>query len=127
MAAVPHRQIVPPPGEVIKECTDNGRPTGTNRIPNTPQGIGKQFMSYAKKNVKNLYMSVAGIFVLAAIGIWQFYQFVNFTNASGVADTQGGSVHLWWAITMAVFACIAGVLVFSVFLRHDTEDELHIT
>jgi membrane associated rhomboid family serine protease len=77
--------------------------------------------------VKNLYMSVAGIFVLAAIGIWQFYQFVNFTNASGVADTQGGSVHLWWAITMAVFACIAGVLVFSVFLRHDTEDELHIT
>jgi hypothetical protein len=28
---------------------------------------------------------------------------------------------------MAIFACIAGVLVFSVFLRHDTDDELHIT
>jgi membrane associated rhomboid family serine protease len=72
-------------------------------------------------------MSITGVIVLALIGIWQFYQFVNFTDARGVTDLQGGSVHLWWAIAMAVFACIAGVLVFSVFLRHDTEDELHIT
>ncbi len=84
-------------------------------------------MSYAGRNVKNLYMSIAGVIVLAAIGIWQFYQFVNFKDARGIADLQGGSVHLWWAIAMAVFACIAGVLVFSVFLRYDTEDELHIT
>lgn len=84
-------------------------------------------MSYARRNVKNLYMSIAGVIVLAAIGIWQFYQFVNFKDARGITDLQGGSVHLWWAITMAVFACLAGVLVFSVFLRHDTEDELHIT
>ena len=84
-------------------------------------------MSYAKKNVKNLSMSIAGVTVLAAIAIWQFYQFVNFTDVRGVANIQDGSVHLWWSIAMAVFACIAGVLVFSVFLRHDTEDELHIT
>lgn len=84
-------------------------------------------MSYAKQNTKNLCMSIAGVVVLAAIGIWQFYQFVNFTDARGVTDTHGGSVHLWWAIAMAVFACIAGVLVFSVFLRHDVDDELHIT
>lgn len=84
-------------------------------------------MSYARKNVKNLSLSITGVMVLAAIGIWQFYQFVNFKDARGVADLPGGSVHLWWAIAMAVFACIAGLLVFSVFLRHDTDEELHIT
>jgi len=70
-------------------------------------------------------MSITGVIVLAAIAVWQFYQFVNFKDARGMAE--GGSVHLWWAIAMAVFACIAGVLVFSVFLTHDTDDELHIT
>lgn len=84
-------------------------------------------MSYARKNIKNLCMSITGVSVLAAIGVWQFYQFVNFKDARGIANLQGGSVHLWWAIAMAIFACIAGVLVFSVFLRHDTDDKLHIT
>jgi membrane associated rhomboid family serine protease len=83
-------------------------------------------MSYASKNVKNLCMSITAVMVLAAIAIWQFYQFVNFKDA-GIGDLQGGSLHLWWALAMAIFACIAGVLVFSVFLRHDTDDELHIT
>jgi membrane associated rhomboid family serine protease len=82
-------------------------------------------MSYATRNVRKLSMSIAGVIVLAAIGIWQFYQFVNFKNEPGIA--AGGSVHLWWAIAMAVFACIAGVLVFSAFLLRETEDELHIT
>jgi hypothetical protein len=31
------------------------------------------------------------------------------------------------AIVMAVFACFIGFLVFSIFLRHDTDDDLHIT
>jgi uncharacterized membrane protein len=84
-------------------------------------------MSYASKNVKNLCMSITAVMVLATIAIWQFYQFVNFKDASGIRNLQGGSLHFWWALAMAVFACIAGVLVFSVFLRHDTDDELHIT
>ena len=70
-------------------------------------------------------MSITAVIVLAAIGIWQFYQFVNFKNEPGIAAS--GSVHLWWAIAMAVFACIAGVLVFSAFLLREAEDELHIT
>ena len=40
---------------------------------------------------------------------------------------QGGTGHLWWAIAMAVLACGTAFLVFSVFVRHDTDDDLHIT
>lgn len=87
----------------------------------------EQIMSYARKNMKNLSVSIVGVIIIVAIAVWQFYQFVNFKDASGIADMQGGSMHLWWAIAMAVFACIAGVLVFSVFLKHDSDDELHIT
>ncbi len=83
-------------------------------------------MSYVKKNMKNLVGSIVGVIVVTAIASWQFYQFVTFKNLGGAADSQGIS-HLWWAIAMTIFACGAAFLVFSVFLRHDVEDELHIT
>jgi apolipoprotein N-acyltransferase len=78
-------------------------------------------MSYARKNLKNVMGSIVGVIVVAAIAIWQFYLFVTFGNA------QGGTGHLWWAIAMAILACGAAFLVFSVFVRHDTDDDLHIT
>ena len=78
-------------------------------------------MSYARKNLKNVAGSIAGVIVVAAIAIWQFYLFVTFKHL------QGGTSHLWWAIAMAVLACTAAFLVFSVFVRHDTDDDLHIT
>ncbi|HAF16066.1 MAG TPA: hypothetical protein DHU55_11595 [Blastocatellia bacterium] len=77
-------------------------------------------MSYVKKNIKNLWGSILGMIFVAAIAVWQFYQFATFKNGSGAS-------HLWWAIAMAVFACAMAFLVFSVFLRHDTDDELPIT
>ena len=84
-------------------------------------------MSYAKKNSRKVFGSIAGIMLVTAIGVWQFYRFVTFTNEQGVVDLQGGRGHLWWAITLAVVACVAAFFVFSVFMRHDTDDELHIT
>ena len=78
-------------------------------------------MSYAKKNLKNVTGSIIGVVVAAALGVWQFYLFVTFEGS------QGGTSHLWWAIAMALVACGAAFLVFSVFVRHDTDDELHIT
>jgi H+/Cl- antiporter ClcA len=81
-------------------------------------------MSYARKNAKNLSLSIVGVVVIIGIALWQFYEFVNFES---VTAGQTGTAHLWWAIAMAIFACIAGVLVFSAFLRHDADDELHIT
>ena len=78
-------------------------------------------MSYARKNLKNVTGSIVAVIVVAAIAIWQFYLFVTFKSV------EGGSGHLWFAIAMAVLACGAAFLVFSVFVRHDTEDDLHIT
>lgn len=78
-------------------------------------------MSYARKNIKNVTGSIVGVIVLAGIAVWQFYLFVTFKNV------QGGSSHLWWAIAMAVVACGVAFLVLSVFMRHDTDDDLHIT
>jgi Kef-type K+ transport system membrane component KefB len=78
-------------------------------------------MSYARKNIKNVAGSIVGGIVVAAIAVWQFYMFVTFESA------QGGTGHLWWAIAMSVLACVAAFLVFSIFVRHDTDDDLHIT
>ena len=78
-------------------------------------------MSYARKNLKNVTGSIIGVVVTTALAVWQFYLFVTFEGA------QGGTGHLWWAIAMAVVACSAAFLVFSVFLRHDNDDDLHIT
>lgn len=84
-------------------------------------------MSYAKKNSRKVFGSIASIVIVATIGVWQFYRFVTFTNAQGALDSQGGRYHLWWAIAMAGIACIASFVVFSVFMRHDPDDDLHIT
>lgn len=84
-------------------------------------------MSYATKNIKNVVGSIAGLIVVGAIGIWQFYAYVTFKDANGILNAEGGTIHLALAIVMAVFACLMGFLVFSIFLRHDTDDDLHIT
>jgi len=84
-------------------------------------------MSYASKNLKNVVGSIASLMVVAAIAIWQFYQYVTFKDANGLLNAEGGTMHLLLAIVMAVFACLMAFLVFSTFLRHDTDDDLHIT
>ena len=78
-------------------------------------------MSYAKKNLKNVVGSIIGVIVVSAIAVWQFYAFVTFK------DVEGGTSHLWWAIAMSILAFGSAFLVFSVFVRHDSDDELHIT
>jgi Kef-type K+ transport system membrane component KefB len=77
-------------------------------------------MSYAMKNRKNVVVSIVGLLVLATVSIWQFYLFAT-------ASKSGESAHLWWAIAAAIAAFGVAFLVFSVFVRHDTDDELHIT
>jgi hypothetical protein len=84
-------------------------------------------MSYATKNLKNVVGSIAGLIVVGAIGVWQFYAYVTFKDPNGIINAEGGTIHLLLAIVMAVFACLMGFLVFSIFLRHDTDDDLHIT
>jgi hypothetical protein len=83
-------------------------------------------MSYVRKSLATVLASIGGVILLAALAVWQFYEFVIFRNA-GIADVQGGSLHLWLAIGAALIACVAGFFVFSVFLRYDRDDEMHIT
>jgi hypothetical protein len=80
-----------------------------------------------RKSLSNVLSAVIGVTAIAAVALWQFYLFATFKTSHGVVDVQGGTIHLWWAIGAAMIACLAGVLVFSVFLRHDKDDELHIT
>ena len=80
-----------------------------------------------RKSTKNVLSAVIGVMFITAVAIWQFYQFVTFKNADGVVDLQGGTHHLWWAIGLGLIAFIVALLFFSVFLRYDRNDELHIT
>lgn len=83
-------------------------------------------MSYAKKNLKNVIGSLVLMAAVAVISMWQFYVYATFKDAAGRV-AEGGTSHLVWSIVSATIACAIGFLVFSVFLRHDTDDELHIT
>ena len=80
----------------------------------------------SKTSVKNL-LAVVGVAALAALAAWQFYLFVSFKNAQGAVDLQGGTMHLWLAIGIALIVCIAAFFLFSKFLRYDTRNEIHIT
>ncbi|HKZ78635.1 MAG TPA: hypothetical protein VJ124_10055 [Pyrinomonadaceae bacterium] len=84
-------------------------------------------MSHVRKSLTNVLASIIGVILVAAIALWQFYLFATFKNSKGIVDLQGGTHHLWWAIAMTLIACIVGFAVFSVFLRYDQDDEMHIT
>lgn len=72
-------------------------------------------------------LAVIGLAILAAVAGWQFYLFAVFNNSQSVADLQGGTLHLWLAIGIALVVCVAGFFLFSKFLRYDKSDEIHIT
>ncbi len=84
-------------------------------------------MSYMRKSLTNVLAAITVVIAAAAIAIWQFYRFATYSNSQGVVDVQGGIYHFWWAIGAGLFACLAGYFVFSVFLRQDKEDVIHIT
>jgi hypothetical protein len=80
-----------------------------------------------KKSGMNVLAMVVGMLALAAVAIWQFYSFATFKGLQGLGDAQGGAHHFWWGIGASLLACIIGFFVFSVFLRYDKDNELHIT
>jgi Kef-type K+ transport system membrane component KefB len=80
-----------------------------------------------RKSRKNLASAIIAVMSVAFIAVWQFYLFVTFKNTNGGLDAQGGIEHLWWAIGLGLLACATAFLFFSVFLRYDRNDEMHIT
>jgi len=80
-----------------------------------------------RKSPTNVLAAGITLASIAAIALWQFYLFATYKNPQGLVDVQGGTHHLWWAIGAGVIACLAGVFVFSVFVRYDADNEMHIT
>jgi hypothetical protein len=83
-------------------------------------------MRYIRKSLTNVLSMVIVVMAIAAAGVWQFYLFIIFKNAHGGAGMQGGTLHLWLGIGALLIAGIAGLFLFSVFLRHDRPDALDI-
>ena len=81
---------------------------------------------YQENNMTKV-LSLIGLAALAAVAAWQFYVFATFKSTAGAVDVQGGSLHLWLAIGLAVLVCVGGFFLFSKFLRYDKRDEMHIT
>jgi hypothetical protein len=52
---------------------------------------------------------------------------VQFRNAAGRLDPQGGPMHLWLAIIAALIACAAGAYIAFSVVNHDKDDVIHIT
>jgi hypothetical protein len=84
-------------------------------------------MSNIKKSGVNILAMAVGVIALGAAAVWQFYRFATFRDSEGVVDLQGGTHHFWWGLGAALLACLIGFFVFSVLLRYDKDDELHIT
>ena len=63
----------------------------------------------------------------ALVALWQFYLFVQFKNAAGQLEPQGGTHILWLAIGAAAIACAAAAYLFFSAVNHDKEDVIHIT
>ena len=72
-------------------------------------------------------LATTGLAALAAIAAWQFYLFAAFKDASGTHDLQGGTLHLWMAIGIALMVSGGGFFFLSRLVRYDNRDEMHIT
>jgi hypothetical protein len=77
---------------------------------------------------KILRTSLTAVGVASAlVAVWQFYTFVQFKNAAGQFEPQGGTHILWLAIGAAVIACASAAYLFFSAVNHDKEDVMHIT
>ena len=80
-----------------------------------------------KNRFTKVLVAVISLAVLAAVAAWQFYLFAVFKDAKGVSAGEGGTVHLWLAIGVALIVCVGGFFLFSNLLRYDQRNEMHIT
>lgn len=79
-----------------------------------------------KTSQQKTMTEVSGLAILSAMAAWQFYLFVAFKGAEGAVNLQGGTVHLWLAITIGLITSVAGFFFISNFRRYDRENEMHI-
>ena len=77
---------------------------------------------------KSLRTAITALCALSAlVAVWQFYLFVQFRNATGGVDPEGGTQNLWLAVAATLVACATGAYVVFSAVTHDKEDVIHIT
>lgn len=84
-------------------------------------------MSQINKSRANILAMVIGLLAFAVLAVWQFFLFATSHDSQGVRDPQGGTSHFWWGLGATLVACVIGFFVFSVFVRYDKKNEMHIT
>lgn len=82
-------------------------------------------MNHPNRSLRAILMAVCAAGVIVAL--WQFYRFVQFRDAAGGFDPQGGTFNLLLAAGAAIVACAAGGYVAFSIVNHDEEDVMHIT
>ena len=82
-------------------------------------------MNHPSKILRTFLIALSAL--SAVVALWQFYVFVQFKNAAGQFDPQGGTHVLWLAIGAALVACASAAYLFFSAVNHDKEDVMHIT
>lgn len=82
-------------------------------------------MNHPSKILRTLMIALS--VVSAFVALWQFYLFVQFKNAAGQFEPQGGTHILWLAIGATLIACAAAAYLFFSNVNHEKEDVMHIT
>lgn len=82
-------------------------------------------MNHPGKSLRTLIITLGAASALVAL--WQFYLFVQFKNAAGQFEPQGGTHILWLAIGATFIACAAAAYLFFSAVNHEKEDVIHIT
>jgi heme/copper-type cytochrome/quinol oxidase subunit 2 len=82
-------------------------------------------MNHPGRALRTLITAICAISTLVAL--WQFYLFVQFRNATGGVDPQGGTSNLWLAVVATLIACVTGAYIVFSAVTHDKEDVMHIT
>ena len=81
---------------------------------------------YHPGRILRTLITILGV-ISALVALWQFYLFVQFKNAVGQFDPQGGTHVLWLAVGAALIACAAAAYLFFSAVSHEKEDVMHIT
>ena len=82
-------------------------------------------MNHPNRSLRAILTAVCAASTIVAL--WQFYRFVQFRDAAGGFDPQGGTFNLLLAVGAALVACAAGGYVAFSIVNHDKEDVMHIT
>jgi hypothetical protein len=70
-------------------------------------------------NLTKFVLALIGLLAMTIIASRQLFLFAVFRNPLGLLDSQAGRSHLWLFLGAGIAACIAGVLMFHFFSRHE--------